>query len=247
MCVALALADFPARHFQYAAASFCVCVCGAGKGQREALSKHWSGSCLHVRLAWHKQTKIANAHTHTRTHAHTHTQWETVPYYCFALVVPPTPTPHPTPTPARSASNVCESQLQSPSPLPASPRGLEVAVVVIARADTDNVIKNSFKANVPACVCVYVCMWVCQYVLIRGQKDAFDFDTCAWKKGMLASVFPFDTFQLTLHHNANQHLLCIGEQLVACLRWCNTRRFCSHWVYANEANTLNDLLILTSV
>lgn len=68
MCVALALADFPARHFQYAAASFCVCVRRAGKGQREALSKHWSGSCLHVRLAWHKQTKIANAHTHTRTH-----------------------------------------------------------------------------------------------------------------------------------------------------------------------------------
>lgn len=35
MCVALALADFPARHFQYAAASFCVCVCvcvGLAKG-----------------------------------------------------------------------------------------------------------------------------------------------------------------------------------------------------------------------
>lgn len=32
-----------------------------------------------------------------------------------------------------------------------------------------------------------------------------------------ASVFPFDTFQLTLHHNANQQLLCIGKQLVACL------------------------------
>lgn len=178
MCVAFALADFPARHFQYAA-SFCVWVCGTGKGQREALSKHWSGPCLHVRLAWHKQTKIANTHALTRTL--TYTQWETEPYYCFALVVPPTPT--------RSASNVCESQLQCPplslpsSPLPAPPQGLEVAVVVIARADADNVIKNSFKANVPACLCVCMCvyMWV-SICVDKGQKDAFDFDTYAWKK-----------------------------------------------------------------
>lgn len=59
----ITLADFPARHFQYARSAHFVCASETGKGQREALSKHWSGPCLHVRLAWHKQTKIANTRT----------------------------------------------------------------------------------------------------------------------------------------------------------------------------------------